>query len=317
MPHRSLLWLFVLAAMAALPGCAWLRSLNPLGPRQPPLAPVLPPAPSIEQVIDAVNRNNGQIESFSTHTATVSAAAGMTPSLHANLVYQRQRRLRMRADFMSSPEIDLGSNDEGFWFWVKRNQPPAVFWCRHDQLATSPARQMIPLEPDWFVDALGLALFDPALPHQGPVQLPGGRRLQIDTIRETPQGPLRKVTILDAAQGWILEQRIHDAQGRLLASSVTSGHQQDPLTGAWMARIAQIDCPPAQFGFKLDLGKVQINQVVGDPTQLWSVPTYPGAPLVDIGRPDFQMPVAAPGGAPTVQPPPYARRIPEPNRTMR
>lgn len=312
MSQHRLLCLIVLAAVSLLPGCAWLTALNPFGPRPGALPPVLPPAASLEQVLDVVNRNNAQIESFSTQTASVSAS-GMGPALHANLVFQRQRRLRLRADFMTSPEIDLGSNDEGFWFWVKRNQPPAVFWCRHDQFATSPARQMIPLEPDWFVDAMGLALFDPALPHQGPVQLPGGRKLQIDTIRETPQGPMRKVTIVDAAQGWILEQRLHDPQGRLLASSVTEGHQQDPATGLWMARTARINCPAAQFGFELQLGQVRINQITGDPMQLWSVPNYPGAPIVDIGRPDFQMPGAAPSG----QAPPYARRLPEPQRALR
>jgi hypothetical protein len=302
MPRRRCLWLLIVVGLFTSSGANCPRMTNPFA-RPPQLPPVLPAAPSIEQVIEVVNRNNGQIESFSTSNATMSAA-GLSPTLRANIAFQRSHRLRVRADLMSSPEVDLGSNDEGFWFWVKRSQPPAVFWCRHDQFATSPARQMIPLEPAWFVDALGLALFDPALPHQGPIQLPGGR-LQIDTLRETPQGPMRKVTIVDANQGWVLEQRLHDAQGQLLASSTTSGHQQDYVTGLWMARMVNINCPSAELAFRIDLGpQVRLNQLTGDPVELWAVPNYAGAPIVDIGRPDFRMPGMA------SQPPrgPYATR---------
>ena len=66
------------------------------------------------------------------------------------------------------PEVDLGSNDQLFWFWIKRNQPPAVYVCRHDQFPTSRARQMIPIDPNWLVEALGTLVLDSQLPHQGP-----------------------------------------------------------------------------------------------------------------------------------------------------
>ena len=51
---------------------------------------------------------------------------------------------------------------------MRRNQPPAVYYCRHDQFAASQARQMVPFEPAWLIEALGVAEIDPGLPHQGP-----------------------------------------------------------------------------------------------------------------------------------------------------
>ena len=67
---------------------------------------------------------------------------------------QRPRCFRLRADGIG-PEVDLGSNDQLFWFWIKRSQPPAIYFCRHDQFATSRARQMIPIHPNWLIEALG------------------------------------------------------------------------------------------------------------------------------------------------------------------
>ena len=81
-----------------------------------------------------------------------------------------------------------------------------MYFCRHDQFAASPARQMVPIQPDWLIDALGVSTFDPSLPHQGPYPLPDGR-LEIRTIKETPEGTITKRTILDASQGWVLGRK--------------------------------------------------------------------------------------------------------------
>jgi hypothetical protein len=290
--QRGLL-LLVAAAMLGLSGASCPQLVQQFQPRPR----VLSASPTLEEVIQVVNRNNSQIQSLSTTQATLSVPG--TPTLRANLMFQRPRRLRLRADLLTLPELDLGSNEELFWFWVKRNPPPAIYWCRHDQFAYSRARQMIPLEPDWLIEAMGISEFDPALPYQGPFPLPGDR-LEIRTIRETPQGPTTKVTVVDASQGWILEQRLHDSEGRLLASAQTSFHRRDPLTGLVVPTLVVINCPPAQFSARIDLGNVQINRLSGDPMQLWTIPNYPGYPLVDLCDPriPFPPPVAAGPAAP-------------------
>jgi len=256
-----------------------------------PLPRVLPPSPTLEQVIEVVNRNNSQIQSFSTNRASISGSG--FPSLRASVAFQRPQRFRLRAETgLTGTEFDLGSNDELFWFWVRRNQPPAMYYCRHDQYDISPARQMTPFDPQWLIETLGITEFDPGLPHQGPYTLPNDR-LQIRTIRETPEGPVTKITILDGLQGWILEQHLFDAQRQLLASSIASRHRRDPLSGLVMPRVVQINCPAAQMTMRIDLGNVEINRLSGDPGSLWSMPSYPDAPLVDIGDPNFRPPAPA------------------------
>jgi len=288
------MWLLLAAGTVSLSGasCPWLAQQYPLAG----LPRAIPPSPSLEQVIQVVNRNNSQIQSFNTTHATLSGPG--FPTLRASVAFQRPRRLRLRADLMSWPELDLGNNEELFWFWIKHSERPAVYYCRHDLFAVSRVRQIIPIEPDWLIEAVGISEFDPSLPHQGPFPLPSGR-LEVRTIRETWQGPTTKVTVLDAAQGWVLEQRLLDSQGRLLASSVTGNHRMDPLTGLVMPSLVQINCPPAQFAMIIDLGNVQINRLIGNPGELWALPNYQGYPQIDLCDPRLQFaPAPGPAGPP-------------------
>jgi hypothetical protein len=297
---RRLFLLLLSAGLLSLSGAScprtWQRYINP-----PPR--VLPLSPTLVQVIEVVNRNSSQIQSFSTNRAALSGPG--YPSLSASVAFERPRRFRLRAGTgLTGPEVDLGSNDELFWFWMRRNQPPAIYYCRHDQFATSQARLTTPFEPGWLIEALGVMEFDPALPHQGPQPLPN-ERLRIDTIRNTPEGPLTKITIVDSSQGWVLEQHLFDARHQLLARSVADGHRQDPLSGLIMPTTVNLDLPPSKLSLRIDLGNVEINRLSGDRASLWSMPSYPGAAPVNLADPNFRLPGApAPVAVPSPGPPP-------------
>jgi len=301
--HRAVLWSLAVVGLLALggPGCAWLST-----PQRYALPRALPASPTLEQVIQVVNGNSSQIHSFSTDEATLSIPG--TPSLRTSIAFERPKRLRLRAGTgVTGAELDAGSNDELFWIWVKR-QPP-LYYCRHDQFATSPARRVLPIEPEWLIEALGITELDPALPHQGPNVRPGGR-LEIRTVRETVDGLETKITIVDAATGVVLEQHAYDAQGLLVAQARASRHRRDPLTGLVMPRIVEIRCPRAEFAMRLDLGNVQINRPLGNPAELWTMPTFHDWPTVDLGDPSLQF---CPAGRPAVQP----ATLPSPTRLLR
>lgn len=290
--YRRLVLLSVLVGLLGVSGAHCPRRTPYYGD---PLPRALPPSPSLEQVIDVVNRNNSQIGSYWTSRARLSGPG--FPTLSASVAFERPLRFRLRADTaLTGPELDLGSNHEHFWFWVKRNRPPAVFFCRHDQFHTGRARQMIPIDPYWLIEALGTAEFDRGLPHQGP--FPASKdRLEIHTVRDTPEGPMIKSTVVDAIRGVVLEQRIYDPGGRLLASSVAAGHRRDPASGLVMPTSVDINCPPAQFSMRIDLGNVQINRLPSNPAGLWQMPNDPNLQFVDLCRPPAASPLSPPPGA--------------------
>jgi hypothetical protein len=270
----------MLATLLASSGCEWLRSF------QQPHPQILPAGAGLEQVIAAVNQNNSQIQSLRCDSATISVPGN--PTLRAHIAFQRPHNFRLRADTtITGQEVDLGSNDQIFWFWIKRSQPPAVYYCRHEQFPTSQARRMIPIDPNWLVDALGTVVINPALPHQGPYP-DKDHRLQIRTILETPEGPNTKVTIIDAVSAWVMEQQIFDAQNHLRARSVTEGYRQDPRTKLFIPTAVRVECPEAQFSMRLDLGTPEVNQLQINP-EAFTMPLYPGSPVVDLGNPNLRL----------------------------
>ena len=286
--HRSTIPLIAAAGLLCCcgTGCQWLGAMC-----GPPPVRVLPQAPTLEQVVEVVNRNNAAINSFSTTEARLSGP--MLPmSLKANVAYQKPGLLRIRADSVMGAELDLGSNQDLFWFWVRRNEPQALYFCRHDQFASSQAAGAVPIDPKTLIEIIGTAELDPTLTHDGPKLLPGDR-LGIRTVRQSPEGPTTKLTVIDGISGWVVEQHIYDASGQLVASSFLSEHRRDPLSGLVMPRVVKLNFPATRTSLRLDLGNVSINQPAGNPAELWSLPHYEGAATVDLSSPNLQIPPAS------------------------
>lgn len=259
-------------------------------------SPALPPAATMDEVVQLVNRNSFAVERLATTNATISSPG--IPTLRARLAYERPRRLRLTAQTaLLGPEIDLGSNDEYFWMWIQRSQPPSMYFCRHDQFAESNARHALPIEPDWIIEALGIVRFDPRDEHQGPYHQPGGR-IEVRSLHRTASGVTTKVVQIDAAQGAVVQQDRYDEQGRLIASSRAGKHRRDPLTDVVLPREVEIHWPFAQVTLKIDMGDLDINGPAEGSEDRWVMPQYSGAQLVDLADPRLQFAPLEPPASP-------------------
>ena len=303
-PVHSLLALLLLlcGSGAQCVPTPWPRfpAISPTAPRQ------LPEAPSKRQIIDVVNRNSALVQSYATNNATLTIAG--LPPLKTRIALERPRRLRLEAGTgLTGSEIDLGSNDDVFWLWVRRSKPGVVLSCRHDQVASSSMRQVLPVEPQWLIDALGLLTFGPEASHSGPYQRPDGT-LEIHSRWASPLGDRLKVTVVEEAQGWVLQQHLLTGDGYHLASAIASGHAYDRATGVSLPARIEVSMPPVGLSLKIDVGDYVINRPVGDARQLWSKPSYTGFTEVDLA---LVMPPETWSIAPP-QPPPVEAAAPDP-----
>ena len=262
------------ALLASYGGCAWLRRPIISGPTPPPITA----QPTLDELIAKVHENTGRVKSLDTNRATLSVAG--YPSLRTDFAYQQPGRLRLRATMLGATEVDLGSNDELFWFWIKRNSPSAVYFARHEEVARAP-QQAIPIEPRWLVEALGLVEFDPSHRHSGPFVRRGGR-LEIRTAIPGPTGDRTKITILDGRFGWVLEQHLYDANRQRLATAIASGYAYDPVSQTSMPKQVKIQWPAAAMSITLTLNELRINQLADGSNQLWTIPELRGTPYVNL-----------------------------------
>jgi hypothetical protein len=259
--------------------------VNPFTAPGPAAPQVLADGATREQIIAAVNQNSARIQSLNVTGASITIPNTMgLPILSGNIAAERPRRFRLTAGTaITGQEVDMGSNDELFWFWVRRNQPPAVYICRHEQFANSNIRQVMPVEPNWLLAALGIVDLDPASVFEGPLPR-GDGTVELRSWMPSTSGTLNRVTVIDARRGWVIEQHVYDQSGtNLLASAVAESHRYYEQQQVSLPQRVSIQLPPSGLNFKIDLGAVQINQLAGDRQQLWTLPTFEGYQQYDLG----------------------------------
>ena len=197
-PRRTILIGLLLPLLAA--GChvrpLWLMSKQT----------DLPPAafankPTLDDIVYVVNANTQRVQRLQTENATLRVEG--VPALRANLAYEQPRNFRLLAQLsqFTGRELDMGSNEELFWFWIRRDSQPSVYFARHATFADSPARDLIPIEPNRLIDTLGLVYLDPAGQHRGPVERDAGL-LEVTSQLPSPRGNLTRVLLVDAKYGW-------------------------------------------------------------------------------------------------------------------
>jgi hypothetical protein len=248
-----------------------------------PLPRTLPAHPSLDQIIAAVHDNTQRVRSCMA-TQAVLVVPGV-PRLSARVACEPPRRFRLQAQTaITGPELDIGSNDDLFWLWLRQHKPPIVAFCRHDQYAQSAARRLLPIRADWMPEMLGLVNFRPEDRHQGPFPLPDGR-IEIRSTIGAADGELLKSTILDGTTGLVSEQHLFTSTGERLASVRTSRHRVDPPSGAALPHLVEVSWPASGVDFKIELSSITTNSSSGDPGQLWQMPAYPGYEPVDLADP--------------------------------
>lgn len=266
--------------------CQRQMLVNPFVASGPAAPQILADGATREQIIAAVNQNSSKVRSITATGATISVPDTLgLPLLSGNIAAERPGRFRLTAGTaVTGQEIDLGSNDELFWLWARRGQPPGVYFCRHAQFANSNIRQMMPVEPSWLLAAVGIVDIDPASVFDGPLPRNDGT-VEIRSWLPSSSGTLQRVMKIDARRAWVVGQYVYDQSGRtLLASAEAETHRYYPLEQVSLPELVSIRLPPANMALKINLGVVQINQLTADQNQLWAMPRFDGSQQFDLGN---------------------------------
>ncbi|MFI4877207.1 MAG: hypothetical protein ACIALR_17765 [Blastopirellula sp. JB062] len=242
--------------------------------------------PTLDQIIAQVNGNTARVQTAETTGATISLHG--FPAIRANISMAPPRNFRLTGEAaLMGQVLDFGSNDEEFWAWSTVDGWPGLVYCRHDQYQYSTARQLLPVEPTWISQAMGLVIFEPGQNHQGPYPTPDGN-FEIRTQINGPSGTITKSTVIDKTYGFVLQQHVYDQAGNPLASALASAHRFDPTTGVSLPHRVDLKLPPAQMEFTINVYDYRINQ----PTTSASVflkPQRSDAKSINLADPNLQM----------------------------
>jgi len=297
-----------LAACLALSGCNWNRWFrHPDRYVQPPQ--VFQAEPTREELIAKINDNTSRIQTLQ---SSGSLSIPGVPALSTEVAFERPQNLRIRSGTaFTGAELDLGSNNELFWFWANRDPSKALYYARHEQFARSNLRQVIPVEPSWIKEAIGLIELDPSGVIEGPIA--AGENVQLRIRQQTGAGEVTKILVLDKKRAVVVEQQLYDPKGQLLGTAKASEHEFHQLDSVTLPHKVDIQVPLAKLQFQLTLDQHVINRpIAGGNTFELPTAQLSGARPIDIADPAFapaNAQPASPVGSPRTSATPAANQI--------
>ncbi len=245
--------------------------------------------PTLDQLKTEINQRAEKIRSFSSDSAVISASSSSVPLRSCSIALERPRSMRIKGGAMIGlgTEIDFGSNDELFWFWAKRNQEKEIYYAKHDQFASCPTRNVIPVEPDWLFESFGIVELKETDQHSGPTRSADGN-LQITSQLNTRQGIYTRIITVHPQTGVLLKHEIYSPGGQPLVASVLQNYTVDAGSGIPYAKKIEVHCPAANEILTFNLSDAKYNVPGGFSSTAFSMPSYEGYIPTDICGPDFQ-----------------------------
>jgi len=279
-----------LAALLLMGGCNQFplrNDRNGGGGTPPPRVAV--GQPSAKDLCDYLNANAARLQSIDCGELYLDAKQKHEAvSLQSCwMVCQKPRNFRMGAKIVGSQAVDMGSNEQEFWWWIKQGDP-YLFHCSYEGLTTGQARMPFPFQPDWIMEALGMAEYGP--PENYTVN---ATAQNVELIQQTKAGgvAVRKVTVFSRQQAagnapQVVAYILQDANGKEICMAQVQEVQRDTASGAVIPKKIVLKWPQESMELKMTLKSVAFNQAI-EPQRaqrLFSRPQLAGVPTYDLTR---------------------------------
>jgi hypothetical protein len=275
---RTFSWIAVIMTCFVSGGATCMRRNVPTP--YPPPPPILTETPDLQAVLGAVNRT-ANIRQLSSNSASVDVLSmPRVPKLNATLALEREKRFRLRASLpiVLGAGLDMGSNDQVFWFEVPEGMSQTLYYAEHEKYRQQIERAILPIDPSWLMDALGLVQIDPSTVVAGPVTRPDGK-LEIRSTLTMPHGVYQKVCFIEHPAGHVTEQFLYSPGGALVATSQATNHRYYDEAQCALPHQVTVNLTPAAgppLSLRIDIGSYTLNQLIsGDPNQ-FSMPQSAG-----------------------------------------
>jgi hypothetical protein len=244
--------------------------------------------PDAKTLIGYLNREAAKLNSIESRDLTidVKAPAGNVSLDSGSLVVQKPRSMKMVGRKMGMQQVLVGSNDERFWFHVKRDPSDALYHCTYTDYEKG-VDLPFPFQPEWVVDALGMS----------PIGESPGAQVKEDktTFRliedTTVQGrPAKKVTVFykgetQGDQPQVISRTVYDSADRIVFVATTHKVHRVPTTGSRpliVPEVIELEWPAQKTSLVIDLGSAtKVNTPIG--REAFQMPQL-GSRQIDLGR---------------------------------
>jgi hypothetical protein len=242
--------------------------------------------PTQGDLLAYLNRNAQQVKSINCPIIAMDTRMGLQQfNVGGKMICEKPRNFRLKAEAFGATEADIGSNDNEFWYYLKRNDPPMLVTCSYQDLQNG-ARIPFPFQPEWVMEALGMAEYNSADNYR---MIANRRNFELIKDLNYQGQRVQKVTLFnrDRSRIQVTEHQLRDARGKVICSAQISDVAN--VGGVVLPRKIIMHYQAEDLTIKLTLFSnvrdVVINQPIdGEQSRaLFARPTYAGVQTVDLG----------------------------------
>ena len=290
---------FVIALSAALAiGCQTTKPVK--------LPVVVGENPTTAELLDAINKNSEKIQALYSTDASLSPS-GHPGSANCRVFFLRPNKLRLLGSSpMTGRVIDAGCDGEKFWFWNKLFNGNELYSCKLSEYDSSRLGDVIPVDPSWFPEFLGVVEIKPEDLAEEPKAQSNGVIL-ITAKKTRPDGVYLKRIYVEPRTAAIKRQDIQNPKGEAILTVECNEQQFIEEQNVVLPRKLEIR-QPGKFGSVIiDLGKPTLNDPSKIEDALFQMPTDTGATVVDLGGKNSTAQKSKPGNLPATTTTPPAK----------
>ena len=262
------------ASLLGLAGCVF----SP----KPKLPEVVGETPTFEELQTVVNANGAKIETIFSSDASIGVAS--TPGwAKCQIAFERPGNLRVVGSAPTMGRVvDVGCNEERFWFWSDFQNPDELYFCRLDQYQNSAAARALPLDPTWFPEAFGVVELKEDELVDGPTPQEDGSLLV--TLKKTRRdGVYLKRIYFEPKTAAILRQDVQAPSGEVVVSIRCRRSVYLDSPGVVLPQKIEIECPRTNDALIVDVGTPILNDSSKIAEKAFQQPTDLKARAIDLG----------------------------------
>jgi hypothetical protein len=204
------------------------------------------------------------------------------------MICEKPKNFRMMAGVAGHTEADIGSNENEFWYWIARNDPPYLVHCSYKDLEQG-VRIPFPFQPEWVMETLGMAEFGSGQEYQ--LAKPRDRDT-IELVRNTTSQGQRVQKVIEfsrvPAKVQVRAHRLRDAKGNEICSAQIL--DVGDVNGAIVPRVIVLSYRAEKLELKLSLFRspqeITLNRQydASQTAALFTRPTLSGVRDFDLAR---------------------------------
>lgn len=215
--------------------------------------------------VERINKKNKKIKSILTENISIKINQKTSINVFGNLFMEKDKNFRLKIfHSFSGMEMDIGSNNEIFWFWSKRMTPPCLYFAKHENIKKTMLKA--PLNPMWIMESLGLNYIETKNKEFKKIE----DKWAIIEKSVASTGELVKIaTLIDSEKDLILGKYLYDNNYNLIASSEIIKNQFDNY-GNEVPKEILIIWYEENISMKWNFHKIKVNLEIKE--ENWQMP---------------------------------------------